>query len=366
MYSAFTARPVPRHIMEGNDMKSKNGSDSKRDAANALRWKRGESGHYEVYYLTFNHLPTSSGFWVRYTMTAPADGNGEHYAQIWFSYFNYLDPTRNFALKRRFPIASLESAASPFKVTIANNILTGRSAVGAISGDGHEVTWDLSFRSEADVFNFLPEFFYKKELADTLAVCPRIDAKFFGNISIDGERLLFNGDPGCQTHLWGESHADRWAWAHCNSFRESGEAYFEALAVQVKRFGLTVPLLHFAGFGYDGKRYPFTEIPGMLATRGDFALGKWKFRATALDTKFEVELTCRTQDLISAEYFDPTGRHVFCNNTECADATVRVFRRKTPLHPWKADSTLTAPGTCHIEFASDDREGRVDREIIEV
>ncbi len=44
--------------------------------ANRMRWEF-QRGHYEVWYATLTHLPSRTGFWIRYTLAAPTEGHGE-------------------------------------------------------------------------------------------------------------------------------------------------------------------------------------------------------------------------------------------------------------------------------------------------
>ncbi|HOX28267.1 MAG TPA: hypothetical protein PLQ76_03835, partial [bacterium] len=212
---------------------------------NFLRWSPGKTGMYEVYYLTFNHLASGAGYWIRYTMNAPDSGKGEPYAQMWFSYFNSNEPARNFALRKTFPVSELKGEANPFKVTIGDNELTNGTAAGALSGSGRSVSWNLAFEPSSSVYYHLPRLFYKEGLAETVALSPNLDVKFRGEIVIDGETYAFNGDPGCQTHLWGKKHAPRWAWAHCSHFDQAPGVVFEAISVHAEKLGIKLPPLTF-------------------------------------------------------------------------------------------------------------------------
>ncbi len=336
------------------------------DAANRLRWEQGRSGHYEVYYLTFNHRASGSGFWIRYTMTAPDKGKGDAYAQIWFSYFNRANPAKNFALKQKYPIGQLKAETTPFRLQIGGNTLENGHADGAISGNGHEAQWDVSFDPSNTVHLMMPRIFVEKELADTTALVPHLDVCFEGKISVDGEALEFGGDPGCQTHLWGDEHARRWAWAHCNSYNEDPSAVFEGLSVQIKRAGIMLPPINLLFIRYMGKDYRFTELHRFLSAGGSFDVGHWKFNAALGNVKFKGEMKCRDEDMVSAGYFDPDGEPAYCNNTEVGDSKIEVYKRRNLLSSWKLVDTLTADGTAHMEFASRKREARVEKEIEEV
>ncbi|HOO55567.1 MAG TPA: tocopherol cyclase family protein [bacterium] len=333
------------------------------DSMNRLRWN-GRPGHYEVYYITLNHLESGSGFWIRYTMTAPEHSVGEAYSQLWFSYFNHGDPSRNFALKKKFPIEALKDDGTNFSLRIGDNELSGSHLRGVIEGNGHRAGWDLSHSGDEPVHLMMPKFLYLKELADTTAVCVYPDSRFHGSITIDGEKLDFNGDPGDQTHLWGEKHAQRWAWVHCNAFDGSPGSLLEGLSVQVVRGGFTTPPINLFRLKHGGEDYSFTEIPGILRSSGSFDLGNWNFTSSSGNSMIKGEISCRADDLVRADYLDPDGEEAFCHNTEVASCNISVYKRKNMFSAWTECNRLGAEKTCHVEFAGRTPDARV-KKIIE-
>lgn len=333
------------------------------EQANRMRWAKGRRGHYEVYYLTFNHLKTKSGFWIRYTMTAPEQGGGEPWAQLWFSYFNYREPAKNFAVTRKFPISALRAEHDAFQLLIGHNGLDDGRAVGRIEGLGHKAEWDFRFIPSETVHLHLPRLLYRVDIADTLAVCPHLDVYLNGKVTIDGHTLELKNEPGNQTHLWGEKHAQRWAWVHCNAFEDDRSAVLEGLSVQIKRAGVTLPPLNFLFFRYHGKDYRFTELHNLPRTGGKFELGLWQIRAHAGNTLFKGEISARYEDMVCAEYVDPDGDPAWCHNTEVGHCAIRVYQRTNPLASWRHVNTLTSLATTHVEFAGRARDPRVTRDI---
>src|SRR5262249_49309491 len=112
---------------------------------NRLVW-RGQSGHYEVWFLTVYDPATRTGYWLRYTLESPVAGHGAPYVELWFARGVGSDPQRNFGIHRRFPIASFTSAQSPFRLQIGDSELGHDHARGGLSGAGHEIKWDLSWK----------------------------------------------------------------------------------------------------------------------------------------------------------------------------------------------------------------------------
>lgn len=336
------------------------------DRANALRWTAGERGRYEVYYATMNHLKSGAGFWIRHTLNAPCEGMGAPYAQVWFSYFNYREPERNFAIKKRYPIGDLRANHDPFHLRIGDCELGGNRIIGGLTGQGHDAFWDLNFIPAATVHRLLPGVFYLGGLADTKVLSPNLHIHFHGQIRVDGVKYDFKGDPGCQTHLWGKKHAHRWVWAHCGAFAEDPSAVFEGIAVQVKRAGVTSPPLSFISLFHRGKAHRLTEIYDPLRIRSRYGSGLWSFFAITGNQLYRGEISCRPQDCVRAEYSDPDGEKAYCHNTETGSSSIRIYKRKNRLSAWRQTDTITSVATTHVEFGSREPDPAVTNVFEEV
>ena len=194
---------------------------------NRMVWD-GRPSHYEVWYLTLSHLPSRTGFWIRYTLESPRLGDGEPYAQLWFARFDGNDPSRTFGVNRRFPAARLTTVAEPFSVTISDSVLRHDGMAGSLDveagGDPgqapHHVTWNLRWTPSVATHHQLPPLAYLAPV-DTRVLSPNLDVAIDGEIVVDGERYELRGAPGGQTHLWGKKHAYSWGWSHCNAFESA-------------------------------------------------------------------------------------------------------------------------------------------------
>jgi hypothetical protein len=80
-------------------------------ASNRLVW-RGQSGHYEVWFLNIydGRAGAGTGYWLRYTLESPCPGHGTPYVEVWFCRGDAATPERNFGIHRRFPLGSFASA----------------------------------------------------------------------------------------------------------------------------------------------------------------------------------------------------------------------------------------------------------------
>ncbi len=329
------------------------------EADNRMRWDRGR-GHYEVWYLTLNHLASGAGFWVRYTLEAPL--RGQPSGQLWFAYFDAREPSRGFAINRKFPGTDPESGKTPFWLRVGSATLCHGSATGSIEGSGRSAAWELEWTPAEQAHLHLPRLAYRARFADTKVLSPTLQARFRGRIRIDGRELALNGDPGCQTHLWGRKHAHSWAWSHCSSFREDPGAALETVTVRLRRLGLLLPPISFLWLRAGGRDYSFRELHAIPLTRGRWETGAYRLSAYGLRAKLEAELTCRPGALVRASYFDPDGEPAFCHNTEVADCRARIWHRRGLRYETVAE--LTAERSAHFEYAGRTADPAVVREHV--
>ncbi len=322
--------------------------------ANLMRWAQ-QPGHYEVWYATLSHLPSKTGFWIRYTMEAPRPGHGEPYAQLWFARFDGNDPAATFGFNRRFPIAQLHAQTDPFSVRIGDAEVRHDGMKGALDGDGHKAEWDLHWRPQDRLHLHLPGAAYKGSWADTVVLSPNLNVAAQGHITVDGKRYELDGSPLGQTHLWGKKHAYSWAWSHCNAFEGDRGAALETLSIRLRRGPVVLPKLTLLSLYLDGAdpdRIEFREFYQLPLARSEYGTGRYGLKASNAEYKVEAELTCRPEDMVLAEYVDPDGEPAFCHNTECADAQVKIWRRSPFVGRFREHRTLVAEKTAHYEWGA--------------
>ncbi len=333
---------------------------------NHARWDGRRRGHYEVWYLTLNDPKSGDGYWIRYTLESPLDGHGEPYAQLWFARFSPADPARTFGINRKLPIASFASAKSPFSVTLGANRLAHDQARGALSGDGHAVEWDLTWKPTGRTLHQLPKVMYRRGgLGETTVLSPNVDIALNGSITVDGQRFELCDAPGGQTHLWGKKHAHAWAWGHCNAFDDHPGTALEVLTVNLVRRGIKLPQMTVCTLRLDGEDLAFNHFHQALWTKdATTGTGLFRFTAQSVLDKVEGEFTCRADDLVRANYHDPDGDPSYCHNSCAADLRLTVLRRSGL--GWKERLRLVAPKRGHFEVAGRARDPAVTRVHVEV
>jgi hypothetical protein len=320
--------------------------------ANRMRW-RGAPGHYEVWYATLSHLASRTGFWIRYTLEAPL--SGPPYAQLWFARFDGDRPEATFGINQKLPISAFAHQAAPFDLRLGSARFTASetSAVlsGALEGDGHRAEWQLSFRPATEVHRHLPSIAYHAGWAETVVLSPSARALAHGQVTVDGKRYAFDGEPLGQTHLWGRKHAYAWAWSHCTAFVEDPGATLETLTVRIKRGPLVLPPLTMLSLQLGSGEQIVVREPWQLPrARSSYGTGRYALEGSSGDRRVEIELSCRPEDMLMAEYADPDGEAAWCHNTECADARVRLFRRAR--RGWEETQVLESHRGAHYEWAA--------------
>jgi hypothetical protein len=333
---------------------------------NRMAWDQRKTGHYEVWYSTFNHLKTGTGFWIRYTLEVPQPGQGDSYCQLWFAFFDPDQPEHNFAINRRLPIGELEVQKEPFSVRMGGARLQGSSLSGTLEGDAHSVSWDLAFAPSGFTHRHLPDAVYGAEWADTKVLSPNLMIHLTGRVKVDDRSYELDGDPGCQTHLYGRKHAHAWAWSHCNAFREDPTACLETLTVRLKRLGVVTPSMTFLSLYLGGEVYHFRDFLLLPFTKGRWETGQYWLYGVGRRVKIAARLRCRPEDLVLAQYVDPDGEPSFCHNTEVASASVSVWTRRSITSSFKKLCHLTSQTGAHFEYGSRLPDGHVARKHVTV
>ena len=325
------------------------------EAANVTRWN-GEPGRYEVYYLKFNHLRTSTGFWIRYTLLAPVSGSPV--AELWAIFFDAKDPSNNRAVKNTFPVSQAVIKKDSFSFGIGNALIEQTRAYGGIRGKEGSITWDLRFEPVFRIFRHFPYgFMYRASVPKTKVISPNFSMKVYGSVEVNGRTFDCNGEPGQQTHLWGTKHAERWTWANSSIFKEDSSAIFEGLSAQIKIGNRTSPALTLFFIRCLGKDYYLNGLFRLFRNKSESAFPVWKFGSEQGKMRFMGEISAAMESFAGVEYTDPDGEKLWCYNTKVANLVLEVYEGSTRL------AKLTSPGVTALEFVSRYKDPRVSIRI---
>ncbi len=321
------------------------------EEANITRWD-GSAGHYEVYYLKFNHVQTATGFWIRYTLLAPL--NGSPIAELWAVFFDANEPANNKAVKNTYPVSQATVKKDTFSFRIGGALLTQNSANGTVTGSGGSITWKLTVDPVIGLFRHFPAaWMYRTPFPKTKVVSPNFNVKVYGTVEVDGSTYVCNGEPGQQTHLWGTRHADQWTWANAGIFREDSTAIFEGLSARIRIGSLLSPALNLFFLRCLGKDYYLNSPLSMFRNSGDSALPVWRFRSQYRGVRLSGEISAPLESFVGVEYVDPDGGKLWCYNTEVASLVLEIEGLRDK------QIRLTSPGFSALEFASRSRDPRI-------
>lgn len=330
--------------------------------ANALRWRPGLDNYYEIWYLTLNHLPSETGYWIRYTLHAPQQGAGDACLEVWFTFFDRRRPESNFGLAQRFPIDCLEAEAEPFRLSIGDNSLENGACRGALDGAGHSARWDLRFSPCERPFLHFPESLYTGGQVESAMLAPHLSTRFTGTIEAGGRRFELAGDPGEQSKTWGRRHPPHWLWAHCNHFAEDPEAVMELVCAPQMNPGEPPPA-HIVCLKCHGRQFHLMSLVDGSRSASDAAPGHWRLQAESGNFRLDAAINCRPDDLIEARYTDPNGAASYCVHTEVADAELQAWTRDNESAPWQPLALLHSHCTTHTEWGDETPHPKVTRKI---
>ncbi len=326
-----------------------------KEADNQLRWDGAERGFYEVYYLKWNDRASNTAAWVRYTLTSPLRGLAEPYCELWGIFFDAAEPKNHFAVKNRFAISKLSCGASPFELRIGDAQLRHDACRAKVvdAGSGRSLSWDVRFDSEDPTHRYFPSaWLYQHRFPKTKLLSPHCNARFSGVVETGDRRIEFANAPGQQTHIWGTKHAHRWVWGHCNAFEEDPGAVWEGLTAQLKLGPVASPRLSLFYLKAGGEVHHFNDLPRWLSNKGQWELGKWRFRFGNESIRVEGEIDAPYDSLVGVRYLDPDGDPLWCSNSKVAP--IRLALHDAAGH---RIGQLTSANTCAVEF--------VDRRIYE-
>lgn len=315
---------------------------------NIMRWDRGTPGFMEVWYSTINHPETGGGVWMRYTITAPR--NGEAFCELWGFYF---DPSnkRTFAGKRRFSIDVLgRERDEGALVRIGDSWISEHHLEGQVQDEGgRTLEWSFDIEPSARCFQHIPQPLRQRVEQRVSTVCvPNLSVPFTGTVSLDGEKRIFEQVRGSQAHRWGRAHPQSWAWAHCDSFESHPDAIFEGVAARARFAGLPVPTMTFTYLRYDGRDIEFNSLKHSLRAKSRYEMPTWAF--TASNDEFKVVGAARAlpERMVQVTYDDPDGSQRHCANSEIGDMGIELFHRQRGM--WRHIDSLTCLRTAHLEF----------------
>ncbi len=304
---------------------------------NMVRWDLKRAPFYEVYFLKFNFAGNSKALWLRYTLLAPRKDLGAPSASVWAMYYDRDDAKKNLAIKETVAIDRTVVDLDIFYFQILENAVYNSGARGQVSSGGNRIRWDLQFIHNEESFRLYPALFYHTPFPKTKLISPNWSIQPYGELQINDRTIPVIESWGTQTHLWGSQHADRWAWAHCNTFEAEPGAVFEALTAQVKLGGRRLrPLTMMALRLADGKTLKFNRMIHWVMSRSEYSLEQWTLSGHRGHWLLKVSIKSLPAEMMGVTYTDTDGSKLYCYHGESADFQLELLeQRGGRYHPVK-------------------------------
>lgn len=327
---------------------------------NLRKWPADRRGVSEVWYTTWNDPKTGQGFWLRFILKTPAPQYVEPpfgdapFGELWFARFDPKDPSRTFGIHKRARDFSVSDA--PFKISIAGCEQGNAHTFGDLSGNGHDVRWDLRWEP-GETMRWYPDAFYGREIAESTALSPNPRVPLSGTLLVDGEEITFDRATAGQSHTWGRKYTYTWLWAHCNELAGAPDATLEVVAGRMQKRGVLLPVMGTISLVTGGEDISLNGLRNIPRNSMRFAPGSATFRGRSLTTRIEGEFTCAPEQMINAPYFDADGQALFCANTCIGSAKLTVWKRSGLR--WREHRRLESTGRAHFEVGTRERDPRV-------
>jgi hypothetical protein len=308
---------------------------------NLPRWD-GRRGWYEVWYATTNHAPSGCGFWLRYTVHVPPDPGTPGEAAVWAFAFDRAAPS--FAAKHTQPLTDAKLASGSTIIELDDATLAEGRLTGTVEDDrGRTMRWALEFQPSVRAAGPLPSI--AGRVAPSSYICPNLDVRASGTIDVDGTTYELSDEPLGQSHIWGRHHAGAWTWMHVHA-RDG--LVIEALQAR-PHLPVIVPGVPFVLAVVDGQEHRFAAV-GRGRARGRAAFPLWHLLCIERDLRLSVVVQAPPSRFVQVTYTDPGGAEAYCANTEVADATIEVSRKRAGA--WRTDELIDVRDRAHVEFGA--------------
>ncbi|MDY0002529.1 MAG: hypothetical protein RBU30_14635, partial [Polyangia bacterium] len=212
----------------------------------------------ESFFLKANDPASDRAFWLKFTILAPVGGR-EAVGEVWAILFDGHKEQR--AAKETFPVEALALGPGGVGITLGEcEFGPGRSRGRLRGKDGTVFRWDLRFDGErAPLKPFPYAWMYTAPFPKSKSLTPTSDTRFEGFVEAGELRFEVASWPGMQGHNWGKSHAERYAWAHCNVFADPDgravDAVFEGFSARIRLGPVVTPFLTACLLTHGGRTY---------------------------------------------------------------------------------------------------------------
>jgi hypothetical protein len=319
-----------------------------RERLNLARYRGGQDGHYESYFVRANHPSRALAFWLRYTLFSPKGAAERAIGELWAIVFDG-ETGRHLALKREFPLHDCIFSRTKFHVRIGAAELTPAHVVGGMDAGGHRIAWSLAYEGDAAPILLLPRRSYAGTFPAAKALVGLPLARFAGSLTLDGAAIDVTGWVGSQNHNWGSRHTDRYAWGQVAGFDAAPDSFLEVATARLRLGPLWLPAFTPMVLRHGGREHALTGILRSLRARGTFDYFRWHFAAETPEVAIHGRIEAPREAFVGLRYANPPGGVKHCLNTKIAACSLLLTDRRRGT-----TETLTARHRAAFEILTDD------------
>jgi hypothetical protein len=317
---------------------------------NVARYHGQPRGHYESFFQRANHPARPLAFWIRYTLFSPKAQPEEAIGELWAVYFNG-ETNQHVAVKQEFPLNACAFSGSEFRVQIGDARLTPHQLQGAIQAQGATLSWELSFRGQADPLLLLPLRLYQTRFPAAKSLVGLPLAHYSGVLFVNGERFEVRDWVGSQNHNWGTRHTDRYAWGQVAGFDTHPDTFLEVATAQLRIGPFWTPPITPIVLRHKGRELAFNSILQALTTYGSFDYFTWRFKSKAPQAAIAGTISAPRNAFVGLSYYNPPGGVKHCLNTKIASCRIQVSDKALGT-----TETLETEHRAAFEILTDDRQ----------
>jgi hypothetical protein len=308
------------------------------DAPNAVRYRAIlRDGHVESYEITLVDPDAERAVWIRATLFVSDREPERALAEGWAVTFDRRSggAPRRVAVKHAVPYegASFSDRGLSVRWKIDESAepqdhfaLTSGATSGLVTRRDHRVAWSLIFSGAAAPLMLLPgEALYRGPFPILKPCVPCPDARFEGEIVVDGERWPISGWRGMQAHRWGRGYPTRHASCRVNAWESDEDADFllAGVSADIRLGPIPLPRATLLCVRDRGVTYDFNLPRDLVRSRADLGLRRWEFSAESDRARVEGSVEAHAADFVGLYTPSPDGQMTYGLGAALAHARVR-------------------------------------------
>ena len=290
---------------------------------NEARYRGQAEGHYESFFLRANHPERPLAFWIRYTIFSPKAHPEKAQGELWAVFFNG-ETGRHSAVKRELPFRECLFDNAKFHVRVGDAWLTSRGLYGAVYGEAHALSWDLSYEGKDKPLLLFPYKLYFTKIPAAKSLVPLPMARFRGKLQVDGETVDVADWIGSQNHNWGSRHTDLYAWGQVAGFDTHPESFLELATGRLRIGPFWSPAVTPIVLRHRGREYAANSLLQSVKAHGSFGYFSWEFSSKTPLFELSGTMTAAREDFVGLSYRNPPGSSKHCLNSKIASCSLRL------------------------------------------